>query len=364
MIPKTSIYFIAVVVAACGTSTVEQTEAPVAATESIEAEEPEAPGAVEEAPASLFTFTGEDPGAPVIARGPADAYDGKYMNPGAVIFHEGRFHMLRNNFTRWPGVVSVDYLVSEDGVDWEFGADEPVVFTSDQVPYISGTSGADISSVYIEADGTWVAYFHTVHTSQPAQIGRATAPGPAGPWAVDPEPVLVGGDGGAWDWRGVYWPNVVQTEDGLFMFYGGKISSSISAIGLASSADGIHWAKYDDPSTTEAPHAESDPVLAASGEWEPNSVDRPRVQVTPDGWVMIFQGTRVTDRGLAFSQDGIAWQQYAENPFLTTLDFPVSGSTWDTSLLYLDNTYYYFMEIGTLAGTDIYLAMHEGPLVP
>ena len=68
-------------------------------------------------------------------------------------------------------------------------------------------------------------------------------------------------------------------------------------------------------------------------------------------------------RGLAISDDGLHWHKYADNPVITQSMFPVAnGKTWDATLLYHDDVYYYVMEIGTLSGTDLYLATHQGAL--
>ena len=45
-------------------------------------------------------------------------------------------------------------------------------------------------------------------------------------------------------------------------------------------------------------------------------------------------------------------------------DFPISGTMWDTALIYRGGTYYYYTEIGSMASTNIRLAIHEGPIVP
>ena len=45
-------------------------------------------------------------------------------------------------------------------------------------------------------------------------------------------------------------------------------------------------------------------------------------------------------------------------------DFPFSGTMWDTALLYNDGIYYYYTELGSMAATDIYLAIHEDDIVP
>lgn len=77
---------------------------------------------------------------------------------------------------------------------------------------------------------------------------------------------------------------------------------------------------------------------------------------------MIYQGgTRVDTRGLAFSQDGVTWKKYSDNPILSTDEFPIPfARTWDTALVYQDGRYLYLMELGDLGGTDLYLAGHRG----
>jgi predicted GH43/DUF377 family glycosyl hydrolase len=176
--------------------------------------------------------------------------------------------------------------------------------------------------------------------------------------------VLTPGAKGEWDARSVSWPNVVADENGYVMFYSGADLAGGQAIGRATSADGITWSKYDDPTTSEAPVVESDPVIVGSGSWDQSKADRPRVVLAADGWVMIYTGSILNNRGLAFSADGIQWEQYANNPVITEEDFPISGTTWDTNLVYFEGTYFYFMEIGTLARTAIFLATHDGPLHP
>ena len=106
-------------------------------------------------------------------------------------------------------------------------------------------------------------------------------------------------------------------------------------------------------------------MLIASANWELKSLDRPRVQYTPDGWIMIYAGSLIEKRGLAYSPDGIQWETYPDNPFLTSSNFPIANAkTWDTTLLFHNEAYYYFMEIGTLSGTDLYLTVHNGRLHP
>jgi len=167
---------------------------------------------------------------------------------------------------------------------------------------------------------------------------------------VDANPVLKPTPEG-WDQRGLSWPSVVKDGSEYRMYYGGQTRGGY-AIGFATSKDGIQWTK----------HGEA--IRMAGADWESIKVDRPRVTKSPDGWVMIYQaGLQVENRGIAISDDGIHWEKYPANPIFGSDVFPIpNAKTWDTNLLYQDGIYYYFMEIGTLSGTDLYLTTHEGTL--
>jgi predicted GH43/DUF377 family glycosyl hydrolase len=161
---------------------------------------------------------------------------------------------------------------------------------------------------------------------------------------------------------------VLKTEDGYVMFYTGYTRQQ-GMIGMATSPDGITWTKYDDPATTEAPFAESDPVFlpAEDDAWDNRQVLQPRVVSSPDGFVMLYSaGTAVNGSaaklGYAVSPDGLDWERVTEPIF----DFRrVSGgrAIWFTEFLYHDGSYYLLFELGTGGNTEIYLATHEGSLL-
>lgn len=345
------------------TATAEATAEPTPEARPTATIEPSPTPLVKAREGRFFTYYGEDPSVPVVARGPDGRWDGLFINPGGMLVHDGQFHMFRNGFSDWPGLVSVGYMTSADGLTWNEVQEEPV-FSSDQVPYVEEGVGADVSSVLALDDGRWVMYFHRVSRGRPAVIGRATADSPLGPWVVDPEPVLSPGSEGAWDEGGVAWPSVLQAPAGVparfVMYYAGSPAvTGDKMIGLATSSDGVTWQKHDDPDTVEMSFAESDPVLAADELWATGGVDRARVTAAPEGWLMVYQGGALVKRGLAYSEDGIHWTTDPENPRLDLSDFPFSATMWDTALLRVDGVYYYYSEIGSMAGTDIYLAVHE-----
>lgn len=165
-------------------------------------------------------------------------------------------------------------------------------------------------------------------------------------------------------------PSVVRTDEGYVMFYAGQ-KGSVAAIGKATSADGRHWIKYDDPATTEAPYAESDPIFTGSTDaaWDRGSVYQPRVQYTPDGWVMLYAAnssaltTTPPKHGLAISQDGLTWIR-TDGPVIDAAALN-GGAIWYTELLYQDGTYFIFLELGKAGrGTEVYMATRTGSLNP
>jgi predicted GH43/DUF377 family glycosyl hydrolase len=304
-----------------------------------------------------FTIHSEDP---IVLPGGFNDWDGKYTDPGAVLYHDGQFHMFRNGFKGWPASVQIGYLTSPDGVTWTEFSEEPILFTKD-VPFAKVAALA--SSVLVLEDGTWVMYFYTWNTFTfpgEAEIGRATADNPQGPWTVDPEPVLKRGSAGSWDSTHVDAPSVVKTDDGYLMLYSGA-DDSTTRLGMATSPDGITWTKYDDPTTTDAAYAESDPIYATSK--ESFRAHQPRLEKIGDQYVMIY---RVTQRGgrnmgleLATSTDGIVWETRTAEPFWTAEAMPQGQAFWFTATTYHEDTFYLYIEGNYNTNTAIYVATAE-----
>jgi hypothetical protein len=283
-----------------------------------------------------------------------------YFDPGAVIVSEGVWHMFPNADTGLTQ--AVNHAASADGLDWEM-VDDSDILPNEDTEYASfavlATSGV------LQDDGTWAVYYYGWKDvtdfanlgNYKTVIARATALGPDGPWTPDPAPALQPGPVGSWDAHQVKHPTVIKTEDGYLMYYTGITRAGDEAIGMATSPDGITWTKYDNPATTDAPYTESDPVLAAveGASWEDNKVFQPSVQITPDGYVMVYKGDGSTQEadalGLALSAQPGLWEN--------------GQVIWFTNLQYVDGTYYLFVELSKSARgskTSVYLATHEGSL--
>ncbi len=317
-------------------------------------------------PQTFLNVFGEEP---IVSKGSYGAWDDRFTDPGAVVFHDGIFHMFRNGFRGFPATSQVGYVTSPDGYTWTKQGEEPVFETKD-VPYAKIAMYA--SSALVKEDGTWVIYFYTWDSSSfpgSSVIGRATATDPNGPWAADKEPVLHLGSSGEWDEKQVLAPHVIQTDDGYIMYYSGANTAGKQQIGMATSNDGIQWIKYNDPVTTAAPYVDSDPILQSSesGSWDANWVHQPRVINTDQGWVMFYRGTKDTSGntmalGFATSDDGIHWNKSALNPVFVPRDISGAAYFWFHNALFVDDTYFIFIEGDISQTTQIYLATHEGKI--
>jgi hypothetical protein len=293
-----------------------------------------------------------------------------------MVFHDGMFHMFFNGINGFPAPVGVGYATSADGLQWTRQRDEPVLSARALSDTNFPGSNLFVTSALVEADGTWVLYFYTLSGSTfmgPGEIGRATAPAPTGPWAIDPDPVLKPGPSGSWDEVQVSAPNVLKTDNGYVMYYDALGQGNPSMIGMATSSDGIDWEKYNDPATTDPAFAESDPVLTVSAEgWDSTRVIDPNVIRTDAGFEMIYLATSGSGKftrgefsfGAATSQDGIVWMKSDLNPILSNQDHPQWSQAFLSTLLHIDETYFLYFDLVTpaISGTNVYVATYQGSL--
>lgn len=294
-----------------------------------------------------------------------------YKDPGAVIYHEGQFHMFYNNQHGYPPrEVAIGYATSPDGVTWTRVSQDAILRVED-IPYDVHVVLA--GSVLVEPDGTWVLYFYTRDldgSSAPSRIGRATAPAPEGPWTPDESPVLEP-DAGAWDEFALQCPSVLRTDDGYYMVYLGLgATGSDAMIGMATSPDGVKWTKYDDPATTEAHYALSDPIFRPEDTGWPrsNQLKYPRLKITPDGWLLFYRtastsGGARSQIGVAASADGVTWTRVQDEPIFEIADYEGWSIAWVYNVVFVDGKYYMFLELMKGGKSYFNLATHDGKLL-
>ena len=164
-------------------------------------------------------------------------------------------------------------LPSNDGVSFRKFAGNPVLAPDDN-GFDAFTAGP--GRVLID-DSVWVMYYNGQELagfSPGKSVGRATALIPTGPWKRSETPVLSSGSKGEWDDGFIIPCSVLKLNDSSYrMYYLGGTEITIWKdfyVGMATSFDGINWKKHNDPTTTQHPFAESDPVLmnGNTGDWD------------------------------------------------------------------------------------------------
>ena len=317
---------------------------------------------------------------PVFQRGLERTWDQAIVDLGAVLYHDGLFHLFYNgteyytidrggsyNTTFQPSLVG--YAVSANGYDWYRMADAPILIVEGmEVP----TFNARVSSVVVGDDGTWMMYLYSQSNDArfpPGAILLATASAPEGPWTLKTKPVLSPGGKGTWDDFAVHFPDILKTDDGYLMYYIGikdtGFGSAELMMGMATSNDGFSWTKYDDPTTSEGDFRESDPVFILDTElWGGTSFRPLRVLQDGNGWEMLYSASNnffsPPQFGHARSVDGIEWLPVGDIPILTDESLDGAKALGFADMLYHDGTYYlYFNATKDDATGNIYLATSE-----
>ncbi len=298
------------------------------------------PGPRPESPAVLVSD------APVIGSETVEEGDPlRFFTLGDVVESDGQFHALLGVRGEASHFV---HAWSQDGSIWTVDETSIAIDGSDGIHLIRATTLRELS------DGTWVGYFDA--WADLGQFGyhrykywihRGTAPDIAGPWTVDPTPVLESGADGAWDAGWVRHASVLPSDSGWTMHYLGAPDLSDDddhgQIGMATSEDGIVWSKA------------AAPVLVADPEsrFERGGFNHIQVKFIDDEYLMSFAGATGGNRGLATSPDGVAWTRDSRNPVLTNLQVP-RASIHDTALVDDDGTIRWYVVAGGFESMAVY----------
>ena len=127
---------------------------------------------------------------------------------------------------------------------------------------------------------------------------------------------------------------------------------------MATSTDGIHWIKYDDPETTEPAFAESDPVLSrvSGSDWEDWHVKDSNVRRIDGRWKMLYHGTtaaKTGNFGFAWSDDGIHWERDTGNPVIEAAN--MGKAVFFISYIRHREEDRFYIEAGSYSATKGYL---------
>jgi predicted GH43/DUF377 family glycosyl hydrolase len=240
-------------------------------------------------PAAIFVF--EPLPEPVLTRG--GAWDsGDVLNP-SVIEAGG---LLINFYSGFDGRTWRTGLAeSDDGVRWR---KRGLLLEPDsktwEASYIAANGAAARS-------GSRVAYWYVAGARELPRIGLAWVEN--GRAAKEPKPVLEPGPYMSWDERGVADPYVFRIGPYFYLYYLGQDRARRQRLGVARSADGVHWRKL-----------RSNPVLelGGPGSFDENGLGEPAVWRSRGFYWMLYTGRDAAENrrlGLARSTDGVHWRK-------------------------------------------------------
>jgi len=290
------------------------------------------------------------PGNPVLQKGPG--WDAGIVFVPHAIYLDGLFYLFYTGTNQQQVTpYAIGYATSDDGYNFTKYPSNPV-FEGDG----SGFDSTEVTMGALLMEGDSLILYYNG-----SNVGRAASIYPFDNWVRRDTPVLEKGSPGEWDSGFVGVASVLKTDNGYMMYYSGGLTPPPGAarweIGMATSTDGIHWSKYDDPATTNPPYAESDPVLQPGpiGSWDYLFTWLPSVLKSGNYYEMFYFGGTPGAFGYAVSNDGINWTKDSQNnPFYVRNDDPYavsSGGIIETpSLVLKDSVYYMYYDYGFNVG--------------
>ena len=271
------------------------------------------------------------PGNPVFPGQPGTWY--AYVSMNCVLYNSDslRYEMWFTAGAQISFPYTIGFAWSYDGISWNVRTSNPV---------LSPTPGewdayTVLAPYVIRENGQYKMWYTACATSQLLyRIGYATSPDGIN-WAKHTSnPVFEPGTAN-WESASVAYGCIMPYSNGYKMWYGGGAPSwSETAIGYATSLDGITWERYA-----------GNPVLlsGATGQWD-HLVFGPRVLYIENFYYMYYTGEinlYQSDKiGLATSTDGLVWTKHPSNPVLQ----PTPGQ-WDGSRVILGSV---LMDVDTL----------------
>jgi predicted GH43/DUF377 family glycosyl hydrolase len=263
----------------------------------------------------------------------ADGQWDDYSARGRAIINDGdtlkMWYLGQDAHWDAGGISRIGYAWSLDGTSWNRHPGNPVM--SAELAW----EGEHVGTGPVIKDGdTLRMWYGTKLDYWLGALGYATSVDGIH-WTRHPDSVFQAGPSDDWDSE-IAFCSAVKEDSGYKMWYSGRSGTGYLQIGLATSTDGIHWAKYDDPVTTDAPFAESDPVLKVDdGAWDYNRVFVPEVLPTATGYEMWYTGAwystpagNIQVIGYATSTDGISWEKWPTNPIIRS--YPAWGYYYQT----------------------------------
>lgn len=175
-------------------------------------------------------------------------------DPSVLRGADGAFHVYASSddWSDGAGYRLIPHFRSFDLVEWEYVGDAFAERPAWAQP------GSFLWAPDVHPTDSGAVMYYTTDGQLPC-IGRATAPGPEGPWAHDDEPIVCFGADAPYQDLDPMDPEVVLTEDGPVMFMGNF--EGIHAVPMT--ADGT--ALRGDPELVAGPGVEAPAIVTRAG---------------------------------------------------------------------------------------------------
>ena len=174
---------------------------------------------------------------------PGGAGQSVFVGHSSVLFHDGLYRMWYDGADNSNGVgVQTFYAYSEDGINW-------IKRDSGSVLGYGDTGEWDERNAYasevIYQDSIYKMWYVSRNgATYNGKIGYAESANGIN-WVKYPgNPVMGWGDTGAFDGSGITYPSIQYYNGFYHMWYGGWNGSTLR-LGYATSTDGIEWVRYE-----------------------------------------------------------------------------------------------------------------------
>ncbi len=223
---------------------------------------------------------------------PSDNPSDPYAVSTSKVIYDNGIYKMWYLCTYNAGKGNVWYAESKDGVNWQNKFDGPIFENG----AFNSWDGYTVGPGAILKENTIYKMYYNGWNDQYGQWQVGLAASADGiHWERYSEPVLKADSLNEFK---VGATTVIKVDDMYYMFYG---SSSIynydyMRINLATSSDGINWEKYS-----------GNPILSPTESWEGIGVTFPAVIFDNNQFIMIYSSVDRTKFGIAYSNDGKTW---------------------------------------------------------
>jgi len=224
-----------------------------------------------------------------------------------VVIRDEAAGVYRMWYTAYSGTWQIHLALSTDGIHWFTYVGNPVL-SAGSAPFESG--GVSYAGVVREGSGYRMLYTG-VQGGYNTAIGTATSPDGI-EWTRYPGNPVLSTEGSGWDSQRIETAHALLRDDIGFRVYYTGYDGVRHQTGLATSVDGVHWTKHPE-----------NPVLPAGapGAWDDADTET-RGAIFVDGTTLLFYtaqapGSQRAAIGIARSLDGVHFERLPANPVLT-----------------------------------------------